>query len=483
MQFNTKMFSVLLLLFHCCLLLNIFTLAVQDPTSITAMLTPKDEKDQQTHASNRHHSTAKSRPHKAPHTNSSTHRHHNNNNNDFTTHYQATHNHSFFLMDEHRFLLYKACNRDKRTSQKHAMSMMFLDAIVDHPWRVHNVQHANLIVIPALFDHFSRSACSKNYSNVEYYRNAIQQVKSLGHFPWKRHLALVGDSFSMHWSGYLRKYLPQLIVAEFDDFNRDCAFGLGYSNNYDVHILFPSVSKERISDHLIAKTKVPENYFPELSLANHKKRPYLAEFSGQADNRTSYRDRRMLFISKSVFKSKVFLTTWLSDNGGEVKHCNVTSMDEAIAAGISMDRCHTRMSSGQTQTVRENSRFSLCFRGDTLGSDRWENAFLAGAIPVAVEDSMQTAISWAPFRNEIPWQDIVVWIPRKEFLKNPVKAIESLASLPDEDVERRLQLMEKHRADLSFIAKDSRIATNVLHEAMTCKCKYFDHPVDLPKPL
>ena len=37
-----------------------------------------------------------------------------------------------------------------------------------------------------------------------------------------------------------------------------------------------------------------------------------------------------------------------------------------------------------TQRVRGHSIFSLALRGDTPGSDRWQNAIVAGAIPVAV---------------------------------------------------------------------------------------------------
>lgn len=71
-------------------------------------------------------------------------------------------------------------------------------------------------------------------------------------------------------------------------------------------------------------------------------------------------------------------------------------------------------------------------------------------------------------------------ITRKEFIRNPIKAIEKLAEIPLEDIANRLRLMEKHVADLSFIAEDSRVASNILHTAAVCPYRFYSQNLKLP---
>ncbi len=98
---------------------------------------------------------------------------------------------------------------------------------------------------------------------------------------------------------------------------------------------------------------------------------------------------------------------------------------------------------------------------------------LSGTIIVTVGESLEEVISWTPFQDVIPWKDIIVFIPRAKYNENPVVAINDLARLSQHDIERRLALMGKHAADISFIAPKSRLVDNIIQAAMKTNCS--DH--------
>jgi hypothetical protein len=125
--------------------------------------------------------------------------------------------------------------------------------------------------------------------------------------------------------------------------------------------------------------------------------------------------------------------------------------------------------------AQEASNFTLCLRGDTLGSDRWINAMTAGTALIHVADDVQEALSWLPFPHAIPWKDMVITIPRKEYLQDPAKSIRHVLETTSEERLLKLQQLSLyHAADLDWTAHHSRVLENLLHDAVSVPCAAFD---------
>jgi len=123
-----------------------------------------------------------------------------------------------------------------------------------------------------------------------------------------------------------------------------------------------------------------------------------------------------------------------------------------------------------TSQVLENSNFTLCLRGDTLGSDRWINAMVAGTALIAVADS-SAELDWLPFPKVVPWHDIVLVIPRREFRKNPARALRKVIQETSSHRLQQLQELSRHyAADLDWSAPHSRMLKNMLREAIDIPC-------------
>ncbi len=215
------------------------------------------------------------------------------------------------------------------------------------------------------------------------------------------------------------------------------------------------------------------------------KRPLFVEFIGSVDTRAAYHDRYLLFDNSTpFFTSRFDHPVWITTStpvkakpfvGPHIKNCDnntniMTYIHNTTVFENVFDRCRIEITRHESQVIRENARFSLCFRGDTLGSDRWFNAFLSGTIIVAVGESVEEVVSWTPFQDVIPWKDVIVFIPRKEFNKNPVATINQLASLSGAVIQKKLKLMAKHAADISFTASNSHVVDNIINAAIKTNC-------------
>ena len=128
----------------------------------------------------------------------------------------------------------------------------------------------------------------------------------------------------------------------------------------------------------------------------------------------------------------------------------------------------------ETQRAREQANFSLVLRGDTLGSDRWQNSMAAGAILVAVVND-DSDLKWLPFQHRVPWKEFVVRIRRTRWVQGPVAALdEALHELRADPAKMRAlqQQMLCHVPDVDWSAYHSRVAANMLENAASCKCTY-----------
>ncbi len=407
---------------------------------------------------------------------------------------------TFYLIEPEKFLTIRACDHETPFERKHFGAVFFLDGLLEHPLRVFEPKKADLIFVPSLLDLVFTGKCNQ-YPRDVYLNDTIEVIHSTNLYPEKKHVMLV---FSYHFKINRQKYksyrsrLPGVVFAAWEDFAKSgdwydigCEFGVPYSNNYDYSFLYSGSQSHRI--HLTPFHD--PRYLPitrDSSYQSFMKRPLLVEFTGSVDTRPYYRDRYLLFNRSTPFftarfEHPVWITTLTQVKtknfhlngliGPSLEDCknstNVMSyIDNPTAFGNVFDRCRIELGRHESQVIREKAKFSLCFRGDTIGSDRWFNAFLSGTIIVTIGNSLEEVVSWTPFQEVIPWKDVIVFIPKTKYDANPVAAINDLAKLSQHDIERKLVLMKKHAADISFIAPKSRLVDNIIQAAMKTNCSH-----------
>ncbi len=401
---------------------------------------------------------------------------------------------SFYLIEPERFLTIRACDHETPFERKHFNAVFFVDGLREHPSRVFEPEKADVIFVPSLLDLLFTGKCYK-YPRDHYLNDTIDVIHSTNLYPAKKHVMLV---FSYHFKiiddrvpyKAFRRRLPGVIFTAWEDFRTlkhfqdACEFAVPYSNNYDYSFLYSGAQQHRIR---LTQLKDPR-HLPILHDSSYESfinRPLFVEFIGSVDTRSAYEDRYLLFDNSTSFYTTHFdHPVWITTPtpvktkifaGPKIENCkNNTNLMSYIhnptLVGSLFDRCRIELTRHESQVIREKAKFSLCFRGDTLGSDRWYNAFLSGTIIVAVGKSLEEVVSWTPFQDVIPWKDIIVFIPLNQFNTNPVAAINQLATLSRHEIEKRLALMKKHAADISFIAPNSRVVENIINAALKTNC-------------
>ena len=203
---------------------------------------------------------------------------------------------------------------------------------------------------------------------------------------------------------------------------------------------------------------------------------------GQVDTRSGYRDRKALFESigsipgsyiavsdgYGIFNSKTYPKQSTSDRifCNKVRKCTSdTDRDRCVVVKPSiLDR-------KQVTDVMQNSNFTLCLRGDTLGSDRWINAMVSGTALITVGTSVAD-LNWLPFPDVVPWKEMVIIIPRAEFYRDPVASLCKIIQGTSLSRLVELQNMSRYYADdLDWSGSNSRVVNNLIKEATTISCK------------
>eukprot|EP01040_Poterioochromonas_malhamensis_P005639 gene5639-6059_t len=402
---------------------------------------------------------------------------------------------SFYLIEPERFLTYRACDHETPFERKHFNAVFFLDGLREHPLRTFDPEQADLVFVPSLFDLLFTGKCH-GYHRDHFLNDTIDVIHSTHLYPVKKHVML---AFSVHFKVIdggepyraFRRRVPGVLFTAWEDFRTQSThyhepyeFAVPYGNNYDYDFFYSGAQHHRIHfTHLKDPNNLP--FLRDPSYQSFMKRPLFVEFIGSVDTRAAYQDRYLLFnnstpLFTSRFDHPVWITTSTSVKakpffGPHIKNCDnnaniMTYIHNTTVFENVFDRCRIEVTRHESQVIRENARFSLCFHGDTLGSDRWFNAFLSGTIIAAVGESVEEVVSWTPFQDVIPWEDVIVFILQREFHKNPIATINQLASLSRDEIEKRLSLMAKHAADISFIASNSRVVDNIINAAIKTNC-------------
>jgi len=374
----------------------------------------------------------------------------------------------FYMFDPRLFSGYVDCNFGEISFYKLNIFPFVVDALSKHKWRT-TAENASVCFIPVAIDYIARGRCgdkepaalnqggSWKHTNPKrktvvsrltpMVDNMTRAIASSGLCVGKRLLYIAEDWVSAVAEKMVREKLPNAVMAKMEGPNGDCSFGVGYTTFYTIYS--PVWFREK------------QNY-PLLPNVGPRVEKYFIEFTGSVDGRHGYKDRAALFKSKGAIPG-AFITTASSPQESTVRNCSDWRTDH--------DRCSIMVPQHTTQIVREQSTFSLTLRGDTIGSDRWQNAISAGSIPVYV--GSEEELSWLPFQQQVPWKDIVVVLDRTKFQNDPVAAINGLRKMPLAELKKRQSLIARHWADVDWSAPESRLVDNILKEAASCQCKHF----------
>lgn len=412
----------------------------------------------------------------------------------------------FYLIEPESVLMYRECSHELAYDEKYFNVVFFIDALRLHSQRVFEKEKAELVFVPSLFDLLASRRCYSKYSIQTYVNDTISLIHSLNLYPKKRHVLLIFDwRFKFFYQSQyqmIRKEYPQIVSSNFEEFHKDCEFAVPYGNNYDYSFFYddyPDGNRTKIRRRIHYNRQIDDGKYliPVLrndstsSYESFMKRKIFVEFTGTVDSRHAYRDRYLLFNSSNPFFHKsfvqpVWMTTpstnnyWLSKrnfSAPTVDDCQINSSIDYYIENMekysnTLNRCRKSLNRLESQLIRENSKFSLCFRGDTLGSDCWINSILAGSIVVAIADSIDEAILWTPLKDIIPWSDLIIVMSREKFYENPIESINKLAEIPRIEIEEKLILMKKHASDLSFISPNSRLVDNLISSASKVSCSH-----------
>jgi hypothetical protein len=323
-----------------------------------------------------------------------------------------------------------------------------------HPWRTGNMSDAQLAVIPIPFDAMAIGVCNMKFSDM-----ILEMMSILGRsniFPRVRHVVIVN-----HWktTKYHRdiasRLWPSGILPGMEG-RGQCRTSLAYTSNYASLKMKP----------------------PTPSRPAHERR-YSVNMIGQVDSRKGYQDRMALFTSSGFIPDAYIATSdafgiFRRDHKRRKKDRKFLRSLSRCQSTTDRDRCLVTkpqiLDRRQASQVMENSNFTLCLRGDTLGSDRWINAMVAGTALIAVANS-RAELKWLPFPKVVPWHEIVIVIPRSKFHEDPARALrEVIQATPAHRLQRLQNLSRHYAADLDWSSTNSRTLENMLREAVNIPC-------------
>ena len=418
----------------------------------------------------------------------------------------------FFMASPSRFSLWNECKRDIVVSEKHGQAQWFFERLESHRWRVETPEDADLVVVPALLDWYSRGKCGER-GYAAHVANLSDTVLATSGAASRTatHLLIASDWSSASWTNKpvpaglrigrniakaIRDTLAQrgirTVVGTYLNVwkrgswaPKSCHFGVGFLANLD-HTLM-GLAKDTPGAEETAKKRAGCSHFHRTRLAPDvtRARPYTIEFMGQLNNKKKdrgvdqpgYPDRWALFHSEHTSpngSSLIFTNSPQAES--EVPQCASIKGKELADFGTQLHYCTTNeISRACGQEIRALTTFSLYLAGDDPGGDRLFNALAALQIPIMVGSDEEGGRSWLPFPAVVDWANITLSVffvffsvARAAFRENPAAAIAQAVAEGDgqmEDIRRRIVA---YLPDFMWHVLGSRVHENILVEAAAC---------------
>ena len=359
------------------------------------------------------------------------------------------------------------CDHSKLLNPKHDGFIYAIQAMKRHPWRTSNPQEAMLAFLPISIDVYSRGGCP-GLKEDDILQELTGVIKNSTIFPNIRHVFIAADFMSGKLGRKTLSLLePAGIWVDRED-RGDCKTSLPYTTNYASYM----------------SMRDPNSWHIPNPSAFGSNRIYTVNMVGQFDERPAYKERAALFTSSgSVPNPFIIAPTQEKEHGTMIKKGFPLRFCQSHN---DTDRCISRdtfPSRFDTQRAHEKSNYTLLLRGDSPGGDRWFQAIVAGTALIQVIEN-ERMWDWLPFPCAIPWRDMVLSIPREQYLRDPTKSVNDLISgITEKRLLELQQLSIYYAPDIDWTAYNSRVLENLLRESYFVQCRHFEQHLCFSKAL
>eukprot|EP00732_Lithocolla_globosa_P003436 Lithocolla_globosa_v1_NODE_2772_length_1873_cov_3.993949.p1 type:complete len:460 gc:universal NODE_2772_length_1873_cov_3.993949:1565-186(-) len=391
----------------------------------------------------------------------------------------------FYMYPPEEIELYTDCDKEHDQgitgTYKHSADLFLVDALRQHRW-MSTPEEADIFVVPALFNQLSRGQCK----NPEEFESQVERlVQYLSRSKWFQRSG--GSDHFLVASDNPDRIAPVSKIRR-EWFDKNGTLGKVILGRYIVkqpEEFLPRWPYIKIG-HTTFYSAFRAPYTSNTTLQVHKKwrdwrdRDIIVSFTG----RIVLGSRMRLFRTKrsQKFDFPVWITTRPTRSSKKApskvpnctsKYSQFETIEEWFRQDSSdqqdlpfyPDRCSGSISFLAAARILERTKYCLLLSGGVAGSDRFEMAFSAGAV-IAHVGLLSSVL---PYPNLIPWEKLLIYIPKDDFDKDPMAIIRKLNEIPDEIGHQIFQLQQNFIADLEFSDLNSRVADNILIEAMIAK--------------
>ena len=307
---------------------------------------------------------------------------------------------------------------------------IWLEKLVDHPWRTKNPDDAILFVIPVNLGAHAYGWCTENDKFVKIVRETLEASKMYQKKMGKDHVVL---------STYFKA--SQFI------------------QHHKMGSLFKNVIwVDRLNKLQYMKTPcqiaVMHNS-PPPSERHQPKRTLF--FNGQADTRLAYKYRvRAITSIANIYDGTINNNMVVSSqcSHDEIKWCS----------GNTTNGCCLRKRQRKDEFMRNlsESRWNLMISGDDAGSSRLNEAVSVGVPSIIISPKVYER--YLSFKDVVPWKNFTVIVNTKKFMEDPEQTITEVLEKYDKKRDEMVQLQDKYAKEFQWGHPESRAATNTLKE-------------------
>lgn len=358
-------------------------------------------------------------------------------------------------------LSWGSCDHERVFAPKHDHAQFVWQGMMQHSQRTNDPEKAQIAFIPLELDVRARAGCKAGTQHQ--IQNEVKNVLlNSSIFPSIRHVFLATDEKAAPIGEAIFQLLQPAGIWIGMEGRGECRSSLGYTSTYATSMSLRQPAHVQIPNQFLGSDRI-----------------YTLHMTGQVKEQPGYEDRLALFRALNKTQGKgipsPYITTVYDQNvplHQTFRHCDLNGTNTVYLDGC-LDHRLDRL---KIQLAQERSNFTLCLRGGALGSDAWINGMTAGTalIQVADEGEEHAALQWLPFQAVVPWKDLVITIPRKKFLEDPIKAIRHVLDTTSEKRLLELQhLSLRYAADVDWTTYHSRVLDNLITESYNVPCQNF----------
>ena len=350
------------------------------------------------------------------------------------------------------------------------------DALQHHRLRTHNASEASLFYVPLWeYTSWALGQC-RGTSHRQRMAAAFKQLAASPHWQRRPRDHIWGSTAStiddVKLNGHLGRMTPLLrwvIVGRYKPFEGRTFDDGSNGGNCIIHMPFPAIASAATAGAHAWQPRRTLLFFAGavdgVCCVGARVRCAVAELWGRTHGRPEYADVVIRPSLRSGSAPQPCLDkarrTHLSGQPSTLAAAEVVTPPSGGGATSTFTAANqTQAIAMSTGAAYGSSVFCLAPAGDMCVSSRVNSALAAGCIPVLLCDEWVGA-----FRDVVPYDDIVVRLDVRTFIRDPSSAIRTLRAMPSWEVERRQRALAAYRADTIWEAEGSRVADHILNEA------------------